>query len=136
MYYDSALDQKSRARLERLGRAGLPAVARLRRLAGREYARPEQCWMEAGSLLSRASRAALSRWLQAGKESPLVRVPADPIGFNANGWQGQYLAVYPRWNLVVVRLRQPVSFTEEENKRYGFWRFFSLVGGLVKQRPR
>lgn len=53
------------------------------------------------------------------------------VGFNANGWQGQYLAVYPAWNLVAVRQRRPISFTEEENKRHGMWRFFDLVEQLV-----
>jgi len=50
-----------------------------------------------------------------------------PGGYNANGWQGQYLAVYPRANLVAVRLRQPLTFTEEENRALGFRDFLDLV---------
>lgn len=54
--------------------------------------------------------------------------------FNANGWQGQVLAVHPAHKLVVVRQRRPYTYTEQENRRYGMWRLFELAGRLVAKR--
>ena len=53
------------------------------------------------------------------------------MGYNSNGWQGQYLAVYPRFRLVAVRQRLPVTFTETENRRYGFFKFSRLVEEMI-----
>jgi CubicO group peptidase (beta-lactamase class C family) len=121
------------ARRARLEKAGLAVAPRLRRLDNRRFDRAADYWMEAGALLGRRGRAALRRWLEQGKDPPVARVPSGLIGYNANGWQGQGVAVYPRWKLVVVRQRRPITYTEVENKRYGFWSFFELVERLVKR---
>jgi hypothetical protein len=107
----------------------------LRRFTGRRYPRAEAYWMAVGAALGPAARRQLVSWLK-GHDAPVVRVPRDYLGFNANGWQGQFLAVYPGWKLIVIRQRRPTTYTEAENKRYGFWRFFKLAEQLVpKPKP-
>lgn len=55
-----------------------------------------------------------------------------PIGYIANGWQGEYLVVDPRYRLIAVRMRHPSSDPDEkENVRYGFSDFPHLALSLV-----
>jgi CubicO group peptidase (beta-lactamase class C family) len=117
-------------RLARLEHGGLRLARKLRPLCGKRFSRREAYWLQLGSRLSRRERGELLRWIES-KDSPLVKVPDSFIGFNANGWQGQYLAVYPMWNLVVVRQRRPITYTEEENKHHGMWSLFKLAEKLV-----
>lgn len=120
------------ARLDRLAAEGLTVADRLRPLCGKEFDRAEAYWLAAGALLDDDGRGRLLAWIE-DHDLPVARAPAAPLGYNANGWQGQYLAVYPRWNLVAVRLRRPLDYTEEENHRFGMRDFFDLVEATVKE---
>lgn len=56
-------------------------------------------------------------------------------GFGADGWLGQYLVVYPQWNLVAVRMHGvEAGNNEAENRKYGFQSFQKLTLALV-QKP-
>lgn len=120
------------ARLGRLAKEDMPGASRLRPLNDRLFKNPGQYWLEAGARLRPPQRRALARWIEQ-KDSPVVRVPHDRIGYNANGWQGQYLAVYPKWNLVVVRQRRPIRYDEMENRRFGFFDFFKLCEAMIRK---
>jgi CubicO group peptidase (beta-lactamase class C family) len=52
----------------------------------------------------------------------------DVVGYDFNGWLGQYLAVYPHWGVVAVRQRkQPPNVTDDDHKRIGLVDFTKLV---------
>lgn len=123
---------QTRGRRERLEKDGLFLAKHLLRFDERAYQRPEEYWLDVGGFLRKKERETLKGWLAQGKDAPLVQSPTQHLGFKADGWQGQYLAVYPRWNLVVVRQRQPITYTEEENQKYGFENFFNLVQQMMK----
>jgi CubicO group peptidase (beta-lactamase class C family) len=52
------------------------------------------------------------------------------VGFNANGWRGQYVVVLPKHKLVAVRLIE--STPSYDDKTDGFTEFEALVKALVK----
>jgi CubicO group peptidase (beta-lactamase class C family) len=79
--------------------------------------------------LPSAPEMGLGFWLRRARGA--AKGAREILGYNTNGWQGQLLAVYPRSGLVVVRLRQPIAFTEEENRRFGFFELFGLAERLL-----
>ena len=59
---------------------------------------------------------------------------AAAAGFGGDGWLGQYLVVYPKWHLVVVRLHAiEAGNDEEENQKYGFNSLQQLALALVEK---
>lgn len=55
-------------------------------------------------------------------------------GFGGDGWLGQYLVVYPKWHLVVVRLHAiEAGNDEKENQKYGFNLLQQLTLALVEK---
>jgi CubicO group peptidase (beta-lactamase class C family) len=82
-------------------------------------------WIREATTPSAANDAyGLLWWLRRGEGD-------RPLGFYADGWLGQVLAVYPAWRLVAVRQHRAIEFTEEENEAYGFRRFLSLTEATV-----
>jgi CubicO group peptidase (beta-lactamase class C family) len=58
------------------------------------------------------------------------------IGYWGNGWQGEYLVVYPRYGLVAVRMRIPSPHPDEvESQKYGFDTFPKSVLAIVNPCP-
>ena len=59
---------------------------------------------------------------------------AVPPGFGGDGWLGQYLVVYPKWRLVVVRLHAiEAGNDEKENRKYGFNSLQQMALALVEK---
>jgi CubicO group peptidase (beta-lactamase class C family) len=55
-------------------------------------------------------------------------------GFNSNGYQGQYLIVYPQERLVAVRMHARES--DGEGEEYSFYPFEEQVGKLLSAAPQ
>jgi CubicO group peptidase (beta-lactamase class C family) len=65
------------------------------------------------------------------------RADGRVLGYHAQGWLGQYLAVYPAARLVVVRLHRSMAGGGiEENQVYGMGRFLSLCQALQEATDR
>jgi hypothetical protein len=92
--------------------ASFGAASKLAPLTGRRFeSRAAAYWAEAGALLSPAERESFVSWVR-DDHLPFTTVPAQPIGFRADGWLGQYIVVYPELGLVGVRRhREPVEET-------------------------
>jgi CubicO group peptidase (beta-lactamase class C family)/predicted aspartyl protease len=118
-------------KLDLLRQAGFQATQKLAPLTGKTFEPGVGFWLEAGVLLQPDERAQLAT-LQRTGVSPLAQRPGSQIGFYGNGWLGQYVVVYPKWNLVAVRMHRPIEGNDDvENKKYGFDRFMSLVEQAV-----
>jgi CubicO group peptidase (beta-lactamase class C family) len=99
---------------------------KLNRLAGHAFNRVEQFWMEAGHLLDDAGRARVLSCLQI----PVRFLPLQQtqLGFYAQGWLGQYVAVYPTEHLIAIRLRRKTGMGDaEENRKFSFSSFLERV---------
>ena len=60
------------------------------------------------------------------------RLYQDPKGHGHTGWLGQFLVVYPKHQLVGVRLRRVKNGTLFDNRAHEFGAFASLLGDLVR----
>jgi len=56
----------------------------------------------------------------------------ESVGFGHTGWLGQYLAVYPRWKLVGVRMRRFKNEAETGNAAFELGSFVQRLAHLVK----
>ena len=93
------------ARLRQLGQAGFGFSHALLPLVGRSFRFREEYWLEAGPLLTAGQRRELVKALEDGRAPlPFVTRPGRQVGFGHSGTYGQYLMVYPKHRLVVVRL--------------------------------
>lgn len=68
--------------------------------------------------------------LTSANTPPFATKRGPVVGFNANGYLGQYLVVYPEHQLVVARQITHQSHTSDAD---GFGDFFSLVQTLVEE---
>jgi CubicO group peptidase (beta-lactamase class C family) len=119
------------AELAALQKAGFAAAPKLKPLLDRPFEVYGAWFMEAGALLDAKERAQLADVTWRGT-SPVATRPAHQIGYYADGWLGQKLAIYPDWHLVVVRQHASVAGGDSaENQRYGFADFFARVEALV-----
>lgn len=77
-------------------------------------------------------------WLDSEPIAPTESPPAAVLeGFGGKGWLGQYLAVYPRWRLVAVRLHGVEAGNDDrEDKIYGFRSFHQRTLALVRAAER
>ncbi len=106
---------------------GFTAESKLAPLDGRKFRSRAAYWMEAGALLSTAERDVLGTVVR-DDLLPFGTVEATQIGWNFNGWLGQYLVVYPQAGVVAVRQRrEPRSMKDDDNKKIGMMGFVDLV---------
>lgn len=119
-------------KLAALADAGFGAIEKLAPLAERRFDPGVGYWLEAGALLEPSERSLLSS-LQRQGLSPLATAPGPQVGFSADGWLGQRLAVYPAWGLVVVRLHRPMAGNDDaENAQYGFNALLPMLEAAVR----
>jgi CubicO group peptidase (beta-lactamase class C family) len=127
LLYDGPWQVQTPERRSALAAEGFLAQAKLLPLDGRRFPSRAAYWMEAGDLLAPSEREALGRLVR-DDLSPIASVDGKLVGFNFNGWLGQYLVVYPRAGVVAVRQRrEPPNVTDEDNKKVGLRTFPDLV---------
>lgn len=118
-------------RLDALRGAGVGDAAKLRGLVGRSFDEPAAFFVEAGARLGERDRRELARLEHAGF-GVLDGKKGSQIGFYADGWLGQTIAVYPAGRLVGVRLhRARHGGDQRENERYGFRSFLGRLERIV-----
>jgi CubicO group peptidase (beta-lactamase class C family) len=99
------------ANLAQWGDAGLDGkdLAQARKLRGKKYAGTKEYWAALTAALGEAAVTKLQNAARKGDDVPHTgRVADGPVtGFEAEGWLGQYLVVYPKSRVVAVRMRAP-----------------------------
>ena len=117
-------------------------------LLPRDLARIGQLMLDSGSW--EGKQLIPAAWVRAGTSPARADIPeygllwrlypgrkdatAAAAGFGGDGWLGQYLIVYPKWRLVVVRLHAiEAGNDEEENQKYGFNSLQQMALALVEK---
>lgn len=127
LVYDGPWQVQTPERRNRLAAEGFLAARDLSPLDGVKFASRAAYWMAAGALLDERERAALGAIVR-DDLLPFENVDGSLVGWNFNGWLGQYLVVYPQAGLVAVRQRrEPPNVRDEDNDRIGMKRFPELV---------
>jgi CubicO group peptidase (beta-lactamase class C family) len=107
------------------------AQAKLRQLVEKPFESPAAFLVEAGALLDSADRLPVARLFADPQRSPLQIRTGKAVGYNANGWLGQYLMVLPEERLVAVRLRRWRTQPGWDDQRYGFGGLFTRLRNLA-----
>ena len=119
-----------RQRTEELRKAGVDAAAleKLKALEGSEFATMDEYTAALRKTFGENLEAGLTPFREKGM-GPARRVNSAEIdGYNANGYLGQYLVVYPKYRIAAVRLiRSKESYN---NATDGFNDFFEVVKKL------
>lgn len=115
------------------GEAGFTAVEKLAPLDGKRFSSHAAYWLEAGALLDTSERAALAGMIRDDR-LPYTSPPAKQIGFDFNGWLGQYLVVLPEAGVVAVRLRRaaPGGGDDADNTKNGMRDFTELLAAATR----
>lgn len=117
--------------LKLVAQAGFGEAEALAPLTDKQFATDAAYWLEAGALLGPGARAQLARLAGRGL-TPLDQRPGVQLGFYADGWLGQRLAVYPQWHIVAVRTHKARhGGNEAESKAYGMAELLKLVEATV-----
>ena len=116
--------------LQALREAGFGHIQAMKPMSGRKFSGPPAYWMETGRLLEPPARAELARLAGEGV-TPFEEEPDDLVGFYADGWLGQKLAVFPSANLVVARQHRRIRGDEAENQSAGFRTILKMSQKLV-----
>ena len=109
--------------------AGFPSD-KLLALLDKPIASDEAWFLEAGALLDSAERAALLDAKHKGLSLYGTR-PGKQTGYQADGWLGQKLGVYPEAKMVAVRQHRRRDGSEEENQKSGFATFHKMMEAAV-----
>jgi len=109
--------------------AGFPA-AKLSPLLNKAVGSEEEWFLEAGALLHDAERAALIDAKTKGIALYATR-PGRQTGYQADGWLGQKLGVYPDAKMVAVRQHRRHDGSDEENQKSGFANFHKMMEAAV-----
>jgi CubicO group peptidase (beta-lactamase class C family) len=124
-----------RERAPELRSLGVASIESLEPLLGRAFGTREGFFLEAGALLGPEERGALAAAQERGLV-PLVSRPGSQIGFYADGWLGQRLAVYPAARVVAVRQhRKSEGGDDAENEKLGFGGFLKKLEAAVAAEP-
>jgi CubicO group peptidase (beta-lactamase class C family) len=127
LLYDGPWQVQTPELRAKLATEGFTAVSKLAPLDGKKFSSRAGYWMEAGALLAPPEREALGALVR-DDLLPIETAPGALVGWNFNGWLGQYLVVYPRAGVVAVRQRrEPTDVTDEDNAKIGMKSFTSLV---------
>lgn len=127
LHRDGPWQVQSKERRAQLADEGFSAADALAPLDGKRFVSRAAYWMEAGALLSPGDRATLGRLVR-DDLLPFGQVDGPLVGFDFNGWLGQYLVVYPAAGIVAVRQRrEPPNVRDEDNKKIGMRGFVELV---------
>jgi CubicO group peptidase (beta-lactamase class C family) len=127
LLYDGPWQVQTPERRQKLATQGFTAESKLAPLDGRKFRSRASYWMEAGTLLAPAERDALGATVR-DDLLPIGTVDGTLVGWNFNGWLGQYLVVYPSAGVVAVRQRrEPKDVTDDDNAQIGMKTFPDLV---------
>lgn len=132
LVYDGPYRAQTAARRQVFADLGVSGMDRLAPLDGKQFSTNAGYWMEAGALLDPSSRERLASLVRDDR-LPFEVTPARYVGFNFNGWLGQYLVVVPEASLVAVRMRPepPGGGDDADNERNGMREFVSLVQAAI-----
>jgi CubicO group peptidase (beta-lactamase class C family) len=123
LVYDGPWQVQTAEQRATLVKAGFAAASKLAPLDGTKFTSRAAYWMAAGPLLVPSEREALGE-LARDDTLPIGNVDGKLIGFDFNGWLGQYLLVYPEAGIVAVRQRrEPPNVTDDDNRKIGMQDF-------------
>lgn len=133
LHYDGPWQVQTAERRAAIASEGFTAVSKLWPLDGRKFESRAAYWMEAGALLTPAERDAFARLIREDLV-PFGGVDGKLVGFDFNGWLGQYLVVFPDAGVVAVRQRrEPQDVTDDDNRKIGMRDFTQLVRATFAQ---
>jgi CubicO group peptidase (beta-lactamase class C family) len=86
-------------------------IAKLQPLTTASYTSTAQLYADVAARLTPTEDSTLVQWLTVGDHIPGVRIltTGPLVGFAAEGWLGQYLAIFPDKHLVAVRMRRALA---------------------------